>query len=139
MTDANKSLADAEREMSLAIEKIREGIVDIDEFKSATETLSNMANKNEEVLRSLLEVAQLLEAGSKLLNEKGIAQFDNSIKEGFSKTDENFSKIAELQNDIVRSSDETTQRINRLQTIVIVLGATILFGIAVSHFIVMQA
>ena len=137
MTEANQSLVDAEKEMTLAIEKINEGITNIDEFKSATESLSDMAEKNEGVLKSLLEVAQLLEAGSKLLNEKGIAQFDNTINERFATTQTQFEKIAELQNDLVQSGNDVTQRVKRLQTVVIALGATAFLAVAAIFFVLM--
>lgn len=138
MMEANQSLVDAEKDMALAIEKIGEGITNIDEFKSATESLSDMAGKNETVLKSLLEVAQLLESGSKLLNEKGIVQFNETIKECSDTTQKQFEKIAELQNNLVQSINDATQRIKRLQTVVVGLGLTTFCSIAVIFFIVMQ-
>jgi len=120
MMETNQSLLDAEKEMALAVKKINEGINNLEEFKSASEALNDIAAKNETVLTSLLEVAQHFERGAKQLNEKGIAEFNTTIANSLTTTQDSITEVISENNKDI--TDKLSQKLKVLQTSVITLG-----------------
>ena len=120
MTETNQALIDAEKEIALAVEKINEGVNSIEEFKSASEELNDIAARNEVVLTSLLEVAQHLERGAKQLNGKGIAEFNATIVNSLTTTPDSIIEVISTNNEDI--TDKLSQKLNVLQTRVTALG-----------------
>ena len=120
MTETNQALIDAEKEIALAVEKINEGVNSIEEFKSASEELNDIAARNEVVLTSLLEVAQHLERGAKHLNGKGIAEFNATIVNSLTTTQDSIIEVISTNNEDI--TDKLSQKLNVLQTRVTALG-----------------
>lgn len=142
MTDTSETLMSAEMEMAKAVERINSSISDLENFKTATQTLSDVASKSTAVLSSLSGAAQVLHDGAKQLNEEGIVEFNNTLTNSITSVQNTMSQhVSAIETDITSKLSKTYQRLSEhvstsrddlitkmnkkiagLQAIVVVLG-----------------
>lgn len=96
MNDKNKTLLDAEKELTGAIEKIKLSISGLNEMQEASKSLKDVAEKNIELSKGMLQSAEYVKLASGHLSEEGIAKFDKKLDSLNTKLDKLNSETASV-------------------------------------------
>jgi ribosome-binding ATPase YchF (GTP1/OBG family) len=89
MKENNVSGLDAEFSLNSALIKIEQGLIDLERFKSASNSLDQASRNSSEILSSLLEASKLLDKVSENLSDKSLSDFERKLEEA----NDNIQKI----------------------------------------------
>lgn len=106
MNSSKDSGLDAEDSLYMALEKIQEGLNDLDRFKTASSSLDQASQKSTEILDALRDASKLLETAATNLSEKSLANFEQHL------VDVNRS-MQRLGADLVPKLNETTALVGK--------------------------